>query len=86
MGNSISSVSKMSSAAQKELQAFLCAVSELFGDEKTQRAGEFWLKALESSEGVMANGEKFFRQITIQAANLLAKDTRQRPSASASLI
>lgn len=78
MADSISSVRKVSNAAQKELQAFLGAVTEIFGESRTQRAGEFWLEALENFDGVVADTEKFFRRVTIQAANQLAKDSWPR--------
>lgn len=66
----------VSNAAQKELQAFLHAVSEMFGSDRTEEAGEFWLKALENSDGISVDAEKFFRRVTIQAASQLAMDIR----------
>lgn len=78
MVTSESSVMDFSDTAQRELQSFLFAATELFGSNKTQQAGEYWFQALEMLSATPVDAEKFFRQVTIQAAYRLAKELESK--------
>jgi hypothetical protein len=71
---------KAVNVAQRELAAFLRVVAEVFGASKTQHATDLWLNALEKTDQIGTNSEKFFRLITIQATHQLAKEAKVIPA------
>jgi hypothetical protein len=58
-------------SAERELGAFMRAVSELFGTEQAQRAAEDWLDELERRD-TLPETRRDFGAITIAAAVRLA--------------
>jgi hypothetical protein len=54
--------------AERELGAFLSAVAELAGPGFLDRASQTWIAAVEESECLEADHEKFFREVTMRAA------------------
>jgi hypothetical protein len=58
-------------SAERELGAFMTAVSELFGTEHARRAADDWLDELERIDTLPETGRDF-RAITIAAAVRLA--------------
>jgi len=63
-------------SAERELGAFISAVSELFGSEHGQRAAEDWLAEFERAEfnsiDTLPEARREFRAVTIAAAVRLA--------------
>ena len=63
-------------SAERELGAFISAVSELFGPDHAQRAADDWLGELEraefSSMNTLTEARREFRAVTIAAAVRLA--------------
>lgn len=55
--------------AEKELAAFVAAVSELFGPEQSLQAAEDWIDELELLEWPTGSARPDFRQVTIGAAS-----------------
>jgi hypothetical protein len=63
---------QINSAAKRELGAFLCAVTHVFGAEEIPRAADLWLAALEQTGP--ANGRtEMFRDVTILATTELTR-------------
>lgn len=59
--------------AEKELAAFVAAVSELFGPEQSLEAAEDWIEELELLEWPTGSARPDFRQVTIAAASRLSQ-------------
>ena len=59
--------------AEKELAAFVAAVSELFGPEQSLEAAEDWMEELELLEWPTGSARPDFRQVTIAAASCLSQ-------------
>jgi hypothetical protein len=53
--------------AECEMAAFLKATVDLVGHRGLSRAGEAWIRAMESLEWPNKNYDKFFRRVTILA-------------------
>jgi len=53
--------------AECEMAAFLKATADLVDDRGLLRAGEAWIRAMESLEWPNKNYDKFFRRVTILA-------------------
>ena len=53
--------------AECEMAAFLKATADLVGHRCLLRAGEAWIRAMESLEWPSQNYDKFFRRVTILA-------------------
>jgi hypothetical protein len=63
--------------AERELAAFLSAVTTVIGFNALSRASELWLQVMKSSEcPANESFEKFFRSVTIRATALLEETTR----------
>jgi hypothetical protein len=58
--------------AERELGAFVRAVTDLFGAEQAELSAEEWVAALESWEASVDLGISDFRRITLKAAAGLA--------------
>lgn len=59
--------------AEKELAAFVVAVSELFGTEQSLQAAEDWMEELELMDWPTGETIPDFRQVTIAAAARLSR-------------
>lgn len=59
--------------AEKELAAFVAAVSELFGSEQSLQAAEDWMEELGRLDWPTGETIPDFRQVTIAAAARLAR-------------
>lgn len=59
--------------AEKELAAFVAAVSELLGPEQSLQAAEDWIEELELLEWPTGSARPDFRQATIAAASRLSQ-------------
>lgn len=59
--------------AEKELAAFVAAVSELFGPEQSLEAAEDWIEELGLLEWPTGNARPDFRQVTIAAGSRLSQ-------------
>lgn len=59
--------------AEKELAAFVAAVSELFGPEQSLEAAEDWIEELRRLEWPTGNALPDFRQVTIAAASRVSR-------------
>jgi hypothetical protein len=57
--------------AERELSAFLSAVTELYGPEQTEASADDWLRELQAREDVPASAREW-RTLTIAAAAQLA--------------
>jgi len=57
--------------AECEMAAFLKATTDLVGDRGLLRAGDAWIRAMESLEWPNQNYDKFFRRVTILAISRL---------------
>src|SRR6266700_2456876 len=57
--------------AECEMAAFLKATADLVGDRGHLRAGDGWIRAMESLEWPSQNHKKFFRRVTILAISRL---------------
>jgi hypothetical protein len=57
--------------AECEMAAFLKATADLVGHRGLLRAGDAWIRAMESIEWPSQNYEKFFRRVTILAISRL---------------
>ena len=57
--------------AERELSAFLSAVTELYGPEQAEASAEDWLRELMASNGLPASTREW-RALTIAAAARLA--------------
>lgn len=60
--------------AQRELEAFVMAVGELFGSPEAASAAEQWIELAERMEPPPVDGSPNWRHITIAAASQLAKE------------
>jgi hypothetical protein len=69
-------LNQIANAAQKELAAFLSAVSQVFGPSNVQHAANLWLSGWEATEWNPENAERTFRHITIHTAAQLMRDTQ----------
>lgn len=58
--------------AERELAAFVGAVTELFGPEQARLAAEHWLDELISLPDLPGSSSGDWRAITLRAANTLA--------------
>ena len=64
--------------AECEMAAFLKATADLVGHRGLLRAGDAWIRAMESLEWPNQNYDKFFRRVTILAiSRLLANPDAQ---------
>lgn len=59
-------------AAERELGAFLQAITLKFGKTKVDEACEMWLQALEGYKTEEASAERLMRRITILASSRMA--------------
>lgn len=59
--------------AEKELAAFVAAVSELFGSEQSLQAAEDWMEELELLDWPTGETIPDFRKVTIAAAARLSQ-------------
>lgn len=59
--------------AEKELAAFVTAVTELFGSEQSLQAAEDWMEELGQLDWPMGETIPDFRQVTIAAAARLSQ-------------
>ena len=59
--------------AEKELAAFVAAVSELFGPEQSLEAAADWIEELGQLEWSTGNARPDFRQVTIAGASRLSR-------------
>ena len=57
--------------ASRELAAFFCAVTELFGPEQAEQSAENWLRELTESRDLPASTRQW-RTLTVSAAARLA--------------
>jgi hypothetical protein len=78
MGNHESNCSGRISFAERELGAFLRAVTELYGPEEGRISAEDWLDELESMDGVPGPTTREWRLVTIAAAARLASRLTQK--------
>ena len=60
--------------AMREMGAFVMAVRKLYGSEDAARAAEYWIERAERAKAPLIDGYLNWRQITIAAADQLAKD------------
>jgi hypothetical protein len=58
--------------AERELGAFISAVTQLYGPEEARISAEDWLDELESMDGLPGSTSSEWRQITIAAAARIA--------------
>jgi hypothetical protein len=65
--------------AERELAAFLCAITDVVGRNGLTRASEFWIQVMENLDWPDENFEKFFRVVSIRAAAQLAENFRSEP-------
>jgi hypothetical protein len=72
MDNNNSSCTGLMSTAERELGAFISAVTELYGPEQAQISAGDWLDELESMDGRREFASRELRLITIAAAARLA--------------
>jgi hypothetical protein len=72
MENDNSTYACLVSGAERELGAFITAVTELYGPEHAQISAEDWLEILESNDGVPDLTARDLRLTTITAAARLA--------------
>ena len=68
-----SPVTQMTNAATKELGAFLCAVSQVFGYWEVEGAADLWVASFEATDWIEADKEQTCRQVTIQALACLVE-------------
>ena len=66
------------STAEKELAAFVGAVSELFGTGQAEQAAEDWIRELEELDYLDEDEMPDWRQLTIAAAGRLANRACRR--------
>jgi hypothetical protein len=69
---------QMTYCAERELAAFLHAVSENFGSHKVEEAANLWVQMLEAAGPIGENHHRIFRQITIRAVAGLVSDSDPR--------
>jgi hypothetical protein len=62
--------------AEKELAAFVGAVSALFGSEQSRQAADDWLEELALLDWPTGKAMRDFHQVTIAAAARLARRVR----------
>jgi len=72
------SLAQMMSTAERELGAFLLAVSETAGTERAKEAGALWIQMLEEADRIDDNPQHVFRQTTIKALAELSADMNER--------
>ena len=65
---SISSCAEQMHLAERELSAFINAVTELFGAEQARLSAEDWLDEAELMEGPPRSGGRDWRAVTIAAS------------------
>ena len=68
------SLAQMMSTAERELGAFLLAVSETAGTERAKEAGALWIQMLEEADRIDDNPQHVFRQTTIKVLAELSMD------------
>jgi hypothetical protein len=61
----------LTTMAERELSAFFCAVTELFGSEQAEASVEDWLRELITSHDLPASARQW-RTLTVMAAARLA--------------
>ena len=72
------SLAQMTSTAERELGAFMLAVSQTKGPERVKEAGDLWLQMLEEADGIADNPQQVFRQTTIRALAELSAEMNER--------
>ena len=72
------SLAQMMGTAERELGAFMLAVSETDGPERAREAGDLWLQMLEEADGIANNPQQVFRQTTIRALAELSAEMNER--------
>ena len=68
-----SPVTQITNAATKELGAFLCAVSQVFGYGEVEKAADLWIARFEETDWIDSNKEHTCRQVTIQTLACLVE-------------
>ncbi len=66
----------MQARAERELAAFLRAISEMPDQNNMPRASDAWLQTMESLDCPVENYELFFRRVTIRTISQLIADHR----------
>jgi hypothetical protein len=61
------SLTQMMNTAERELGAFLLAISEIAGAVSMKEAGTLWIRTLETADQIDDNPQAVFRQTTIKA-------------------
>ena len=74
-------LAKLMTMAERELGAFISAVTELFGSEQARLAAEDWLDELVSMEALPGLTSRDWRFITITASARLANRVRTSDTA-----
>jgi len=74
----------MITAAERELGAFMKAVTDSFGSKESALAAEDWLEEFDSRQELPGSGGYDWRSVTIAAASRLATrlNTRSRSTAA----
>ena len=70
--NNDSRILSLADMAQRELGAFMSAVTEVYGSEEAIRSADDWLKEFEATHQPPNLRTRYWRQITIVAAEQLA--------------
>lgn len=65
-------IARLLATAERELSAFVAAVTELFDAEQARQAAERWMEELEWTDWTCENPATDCRRVTIAAANGLA--------------
>ena len=72
------SLAQMMSTAERELGAFMLAVSDTDGPERAKEAGALWIQMLEEADGIADNPQQIFRHISIRALAELSAEMNER--------
>ena len=72
--------------AERELSAFIAAVTELYGPEQARLSGNDWLEELGSAESVSSFTNRHWREITIAASARSAERLSILPRHAAELV
>jgi hypothetical protein len=72
------SLAQIMGTAERELGAFMLAVSETDGPERAREAGDLWLQMLEETGEIANNPQQIFRQTTIRALAELSAEMNER--------
>jgi hypothetical protein len=68
--------------AECEMAAFLKSSMEIFGPGVVERAGELWIRVMDSREWADVRHERFFRSVSIIAAYQLSVALKPRTTAT----